>query len=262
MSNPEFNKVRREVATTMLDGIAHIAGLNIEPLSQKASMLWSLIASRTVPIIIIEPEMGPRNWGVDFRIVVERGNQGRFEDSCGAVVIDPVRFGSLSPRVQRSELVRTVAVAGQFPSVEPLRTTYEKALSLQVDFLGAEPGVLLDPRTTDHDTLIRQILDPEMYFGDFGRDHWQASLRRIREEGRMPVHGLSDGEQDRLYDFLLTRIDAFLAARTLCAALNSNPNEETMRRFKRAKFEDLAMRNADFAARFALARRDPPTLPT
>lgn len=100
-------------------------------------------------------------------------------------VIDAIR---MNPLALQGELVRTLAIADQFPFKgyeRRLRTVYGQALDLQTQWLTEtnSPQITLDPRQMDRERLILQLLGPAKYYLDTGFADWQAVIDEILESG-------------------------------------------------------------------------------
>lgn len=192
MSAPERGESQQDIVGDVMLHLTHIEAMARTPFSENAHFLTSLLTRRVFEIEVIDSGLEePMNWAVDFRLGLD-SNDRRLAP---VVFVDPLRYGSLGDRVKESELIRTIALAEQYPRNfdKPIRGIYTNALAAQRKWLESDPsGVLLDPRTIPDRVIIRQILGDRAYFSDFGFFEWQMALEQLRtdyDEHEAPVTG-------------------------------------------------------------------------
>lgn len=109
----------------------------------------------------------------------------------GVVVADIPKLMAASPENVDADLVRTLAIADQYPErgfQRRLRTVYEEALKLQTSWLEKTgPGdVEYDPRRWDKDGLIKDLLGEARFYSDCGFDDWKKAIEDHRKLEKNP----------------------------------------------------------------------------
>lgn len=105
------------------------------------------------------------------------------------IVVDMGKILDEKPETVKGDLVRTVAIADQYPLngfQRRYKAVYEDALQAQTKWLISTntPNIFLDPRTTDRETLFQDLLGDARYFSDFGFEDWQKAIEDYRKSGQ------------------------------------------------------------------------------
>lgn len=173
----------------------------------------------------------------------------------GVIEVEPARIATESDQelddemVRRfdAEMVRTLSVAVQFDTVKyliPLRYVYGEAVNIQENWLENRRGVMLDPRNTDHKIIVRNLLGDEVYYGDFGFEHWRNGINELLMQELGTNTNLS---RINALEILSNDYEAFKVAR---AKYGTHPefkgsfNLDLRQKYDEMPFEALALGNA------------------
>jgi len=104
------------------------------------------------------------------------------------LVIDAGKMSGANPEKVQGDLVRTIAIADQFPFNGFERRygdVYEQGIQAQETWLEATdaPTILLDPRTTERESLKRKLLGDPRYFADVGFSDLQEFVANAEQPG-------------------------------------------------------------------------------
>lgn len=111
------------------------------------------------------------------------------------VVVDPERIIQSKPEEIQGDLIRTLAIADQFPSngfQRRYREVYSDALDTQKTWLESKdaPRLAFDPRFTGREELLKNLLGDARYYSDVGFEDWQNATEILRE-GNQSILDLS-----------------------------------------------------------------------
>lgn len=110
------------------------------------------------------------------------------------IIIDVDKILSSSGAKVENDLVRTLAIADQFPFngfERRLRDVYQDALSVQEQWQAAKPDISFSDSTRGENSL-RTLLGDARYYSDTGVDDWKAAIAKYPQPTAMQRKLLQD----------------------------------------------------------------------
>jgi hypothetical protein len=141
----------------------------------------------------------------------------------GALILDIGKILSLPSKALQADLVRTVAVASQYPYngyQERYRTVYSKALSIQKDWMTqwGTMKVEVDPRESTDEELLLKILGEERFYTDTGFTDW---IKASTDYYNVAAKHLTHDERVKLVNSAYS-MDQFLSVRHAFTSMAHN----------------------------------------